>query len=74
MKYTVFIVLSHIIRDFICPFSEAHLDIKKFKVFLCTSFDHKNNPSVRQFGYQDTTSRLTHYMPGNGCVQAENIW
>ena len=81
MKYTTIcnkfvknIGLSNIIRVLFCAFPGAHLHIKKFEVLLCTSVYHKGNPSVREFGYQDAIPRFTRLIPGNVCVQDEDIW
>ena len=68
------IVLSNIIRVLFCAFPRAHLGIKKFKLLLCTSVYHISNPSVREFGDQDTIPRFTRLIPGNVCVQDEDIW
>ena len=53
----------------------ASLDNKKFTVLLCISVYHKGNPSVsRESEYQETTPRFTRLIPGNDCVQGEDIW
>ena len=71
LKTWVFLTLLEI---YFSTFPGAHLDVTKFKVLLRASVYPKGDPSVRECGYQDTTSRFTRLIPGNVCVQDDDMW
>ena len=61
---------------FVSGFSKKNrLDIKKFKILLCTSVYHEGNLSPRDFKNQDITPsenrKFNCLIPGNSYVQNE---
>ena len=78
MKHTAFttnllktLFFLTLLEFYFAHFQEPILILKNLKFF--TVYD-KRNPSDKEFRYQDTTPRLICLIPGNVCVQDEDIW
>lgn len=78
MKHTAFttnllktLFFLTLLEFYFAHFQEPILILKNLKFFTVY---HKGNPSDKEFGYQDTTPRFIRLIPGNVCVQDEDIW